>query len=167
MIVFQESPIGEPTRQEQETIQRMVREGLSHLNAGIPVVSCISPKDGVLEIHSITENTPETIRRNSDLLSAHLPPELVITSYLLSRFTLTVAPIPGRSFTYLHIQATPQPSPKEFSELCALVRKQITLSLLVPTHYQHVVATQSANLETCPTPLRQELAKWLAGQMVG
>jgi oligopeptide transport system substrate-binding protein len=162
LISFQESPIGEPTRQEQETIQRMVREGLSHVSAGIPLVTCLSPQDGVLEVHCIAESTSEALRRTPDLLSAHLPAELVLTSYSLSRYVLSIVPIPGRTFSYLHILATAPSSPKDLSELCALIRKQIILSLLVPTHYQHVVATQSAGLEMYPSTLRQELAKWLS-----
>ena len=73
LIVFQEPPLGEPTREEQETVHRMVREGLSHVTSGIPLVSCLSPRDGILEIHCITETIPEAVRRTPDLLSAHLP----------------------------------------------------------------------------------------------
>ena len=140
----------------------MVQRGLSQLNAGIPLVSCFSPRDGVLEIHCITEYSPETLRHPSDFLSALLPAELSVPSYSLTRFTLSIASIPDRPFSYLHIAATLHPIPKDISELCAFAQKQITLNFPPPTNYQYAAAVQSSNLEIYPPPLRQELAKWLS-----
>ena len=140
----------------------MVREELPQLNAGIPLVVCIPSEKGVLEIRCIAESTPEMLRRTSDILSTIFPAEFTLPSCSMTRCIFSIASVPNRSFFYLRVAVAPQPLPDNPSELCASIKKQISLSITIPTHYQQTAAAEAATLEMYPAPLRQELAKCLS-----
>lgn len=163
MITFQDSPIGETIQEQKETIQRMVQEGLAQMRAGIPIVTCESINKNLFEVHCITENVPEIIEQGPVLLSTLLPSDVSITSYSVTKTSFAIASLPGRFFLYLDIRASSQgkASQTSLSEHCALIRKQITLALMLPSHGQQLISAQAASFEIYPPILKQELAKWL------